>query len=354
MSPNDTSGLDKRSWRRAKPFLNDLEYIELELEWIKARCDWFDRKNRTRPQTQSSRRRWMDEDDSMSRDQLRQQVKEKKAVELKLRRSINCRLQAHRASPHPRLRLDELSMKCELNDLHRTILILALSPCFSKEFNDCFEHVGDRYSSLSVDTIFAFFEFTFYERIEHRVVFSSASPLVRDELLDLDFRRRYEGARDLLDATIEIDNRTFSYLIERREGASSHVRSMVNLLLSLIERHSGLVLLATNHRELLDAALERRVTHQVHLKRPDETTRLRLWAQMLPRESPGAAEVDIKMLATNYAVSGAEIRVAILRAATMAASREILLSHDLIERELQSMSSAKTKRAPIGFSRRIS
>ena len=73
-----------------------------------------------------------------------------------------------------------------------------------------------------------------------------------------------------------------------RGASSSHTRSMVNLLLSLIERHNGLVLLATNHRDQLDMALERRITHQVHLKRPKSETRLRLWSQMLPAEAPGS------------------------------------------------------------------
>ena len=743
VSPNDTRSLDKRSWSRAKPFSNDLEYIEMELEWIKARCDWFDFNSRSSHRNSSARRRWMDDDETLSPEHLRSTIKDKKKAETKIRQEINRRLQAHRESQKTTLRLDELCEKCGLSDLHRTILILALAPCFSKQFNDCFEHVGDRYATLSVDTIFSYFEFSFYERIEHRAEFSSSSPLVSNELLDLDFRRRYEGARDLLDATIEIDNRTFSYLIgrdeltdeflefssvqeplaqmeqvvlpdeekrrilsivddhdrylayrsewgfderisygrgsmmlfygkpgtgktmtahavaqhlgkrvlnvdiptfiahrdaqrflpglfreakiqnavlffdecemlfsdrrggnmlvtlllteleqfeglaifasniprildeafqrrvlvrvnfsepdlqsraaiwrslipreapisddvdfallgarfeitggyiknavlsaiadavhsvkddekpqitmemlekaarhqlnyvedlevegitipkvrlkdvildeganiqvrriidsvhhlpsvlhrwkiggssgdrggivslfhgppgtgktlcaeaiagelnrplkiarsstilskwmgesernlekifkeakahgavlfideadsliESREGATnSHTRSMVNLLLSLIERHSGLVLLATNHRELLDKALERRVTHQVHLQAPNEETRYRLWEQMLPSEAPGASKLNLRILAADYDLSGAEIRVVILRAATTAASLDQELNQSLIEEELKSLLNGKSKKAQIGFARRIS
>jgi SpoVK/Ycf46/Vps4 family AAA+-type ATPase len=143
-------------------------------------------------------------------------------------------------------------------------------------------------------------------------------------------------------------------LIESREGASSsHSRSLVNLLLSLIERHNGLVLLATNHRSHLDSALERRVTHMVHLKRPSAPTRHRLWQMMLPEEAPGVAEVHIEQLAQDYDLSGAEIRVAILRAATVAAAQSEYLSHTLIEGEVQSLLEGQAKKQSIGF-RRIS
>ena len=215
MSPTDTSSLDKRSWGRARPFESDLEYIELELEWIKTRCEWFDYKSRSA--STSSRRGWMSDDEELTPSRLRDLIKSKLNQSAKLRREINRRLQAHRVSDRPTLKIDELSDKCHLDDFHRSILLLAVAPCFSKQFGDGFENVGDRYSSLSVETLFTFFEFSFYERIERRQAFSSESPLVKNELLDLDFRRRYQGARDLLDATIEIDNRTFSYLIGRDE-----------------------------------------------------------------------------------------------------------------------------------------
>ena len=742
MSPNDTSSLDKRSWGRSKGFDSDLEYIEMELEWIKARCDWFNYKDRT--VSSRSRRSWMDDDEEMlTPSRLKQVIKNKKNAELKIRNEINRRLQAHRMSDRPELRIDTLSKKCGLNDFHRSTLVLAIAPCFSKQFGECFEHVGDRYSGLSVETIFTYFEFTFFERIEYRSEFANSSPIVSNELLDLDFRRRYEGARDLLDATIEIDNRTFSYLIgrdeltdeflefssvqeplacmeqvvlpdedkkrilsivddhdrylsyrhewgfderisygrgsmmlfygkpgtgktmtahavashlqkrvlnvdiptflahrdaqrflpglfreakiqnailffdecemlfadrrggnalvtlllteleqfegvaifatnipkildeafqrrvlvrvnfpepdlqsraeiwrklipdeapitddvdfellgarfeitggyiknavlsaladavhscpekenpmitmqmfenaarhqlnliedldaegiyvpkvrlndvvleddaaqqvqriidavrylpsvlhrwkiggntgdrggivslfhgppgtgktlcaeaiagelnrplkiarsstilskwvgesernlekifkdarahnavlfideadsliEKREGASSsHTRSMVNLLLSLIERHNGLVLLATNHRDQLDMALERRITHQVHLKRPEKETRLRLWSKMLPQDAPGVSALNLDHLAETYDLSGAEIRVAILRAATTAAATNEVIDQELLETEVKSMVGGKIKKTKIGFARRIS
>jgi SpoVK/Ycf46/Vps4 family AAA+-type ATPase len=144
-------------------------------------------------------------------------------------------------------------------------------------------------------------------------------------------------------------------LIEKRDVASnSHTRSLVNLLLSLIERHNGLVLLATNHREHLDSALERRVTHQVHLKRPEATIRLRLWKQMLPETAPGVSQLNLESLAHDYDLSGAEIRVAILRAATTAAAQDGGLSQEVLEEEVKALVEGKIKKSTIGFTRRIS
>jgi SpoVK/Ycf46/Vps4 family AAA+-type ATPase len=141
-------------------------------------------------------------------------------------------------------------------------------------------------------------------------------------------------------------------IIESREGtSSSHTRSLVNLLLSLIERHSGLVLLATNYRERLDSALERRVTHMIQLERPQVETRLRLWQMMLPEDAPGASEINLKALAERHEMSGAEIRVALLRAATQAAAQDLNLSHDLIEAEVVQLLEGKVKKSTIGFKR---
>ena len=64
-----------------------------------------------------------DDDDQLTPKRLQALIKTKKQVCEKLRKKINSRLQAHRVSERPALKIDELADKCKLNDFHRTILI---------------------------------------------------------------------------------------------------------------------------------------------------------------------------------------------------------------------------------------
>jgi SpoVK/Ycf46/Vps4 family AAA+-type ATPase len=95
-------------------------------------------------------------------------------------------------------------------------------------------------------------------------------------------------------------------------GTARHDISMVNALLDLVERHPGLVVLATNAPDRLDAALERRIDHRIEFEVPGTAERERLWRLMLG-EAAGE-DVDVAALARVEA-SGAAIRSAVLRAA---------------------------------------
>ena len=98
--------------------------------------------------------------------------------------------------------------------------------------------------------------------------------------------------------------------------------------------------------------MERRITHQVCFKRPNEDTRFHLWETMLPLNSQEIdSEIDHHYLAKHYALSGAEMRVAVLRAATVAASQNQKLTLDLLETEIQGCLNAKKPQNRIGFGR---
>ena len=100
----------------------------------------------------------------------------------------------------------------------------------------------------------------------------------------------------------------------------------------------------------MDEALERRITHQICFKRPDEATRLRLWETMLPLDSCRVdSEISYVDLAKSYALSGAEMRVAVLRAATVAASKDQTLTLDLLDAEIRTTLASKPTQNRIGF-----
>jgi DNA polymerase III delta prime subunit len=127
-----------------------------------------------------------------------------------------------------------------------------------------------------------------------------------------------------------------SLFARRTEVKDSHDRSAnlkVNYLLQRIERFSGIAVLTTNLPENFDEALARRVSVRVVFPRPDAALRRTLWASMLAGSSLptrlDASELDT--LAEAFELSGGLIRNAVLRAAYMAAARDIAVDYALLE-----------------------
>jgi len=113
-----------------------------------------------------------------------------------------------------------------------------------------------------------------------------------------------------------------SLLTERGAGhASRHDDSTVNTLLTLIERHDGVVLLATNLVERLDRALGRRMTYQLRFPMPDAAAREQIWHRLLPDTVPVAEDMDLTALARRYTLSGGLIKNAVFKAAYRAARK---------------------------------
>ena len=160
------------------------------------------------------------------------------------------------------------------------------------------------------------------------------------------FRRAaQEGAVLFLD---EADS-----LLGSREDAqaSRHDRSAVNVLLTAIERHDGLVLLATNLRERLDRALTRRLTYNLHFAVPGRDEREAIWRGLLPDTVPLAPDVDLAALARRVDLVGGHIRNAVFKAAFRAAQADRPLSQEDLLRAAREESEAVhgVERGPIGF-----
>lgn len=91
-------------------------------------------------------------------------------------------------------------------------------------------------------------------------------------------------------------------------------------LLTRIEVHPGVVVLATNLRRNIDTAFTRRVEFIVPFDPPDTAARRRLWELLTPPWARLSDEVDLGELAALYELSGALIRNAATAAAYLAAS----------------------------------
>lgn len=93
-----------------------------------------------------------------------------------------------------------------------------------------------------------------------------------------------------------------------------------SFLLQRIEEHEGVVILATNLRQNLDAAFSRRIQQVIDFPTPDDAARVRIWTQALSLSSidHDLSDADIEQVATRTRLSAAAI-VQVVLAATFAA-----------------------------------
>ena len=97
--------------------------------------------------------------------------------------------------------------------------------------------------------------------------------------------------------------------------------TVVNVLLKELEAFNGVVIFATNLAVNFDPAFERRIRTHVRFEMPGVDEREQIWkVQLHPLKTPLAADVNFRILAERYEVSGGDIKNAVLKAATMAAA----------------------------------
>jgi SpoVK/Ycf46/Vps4 family AAA+-type ATPase len=97
----------------------------------------------------------------------------------------------------------------------------------------------------------------------------------------------------------------------------------VNVLLRELEAFNGIVIFATNLAANFDPAFERRIRTHVLFDMPGTEERARIWQlQIHPRKTPLAQDVDFQRLAERYAMSGGDIKNAVIKAAAAAAAEQ--------------------------------
>jgi hypothetical protein len=95
----------------------------------------------------------------------------------------------------------------------------------------------------------------------------------------------------------------------------------INSALIDLERFSGICFLTTNHTDLLDPAVLRRIRNKVFFGAPDAQVRARIWRCHIPSQTPLTADVDFDRLGQEYELTGGQIANAALAAASAAAAR---------------------------------
>jgi SpoVK/Ycf46/Vps4 family AAA+-type ATPase len=95
----------------------------------------------------------------------------------------------------------------------------------------------------------------------------------------------------------------------------------INVLFRELEAFNGIVIFATNLAANFDPAFERRIRTHVLFEMPGVEERAQIWQlQIHPKKTPLAPDVDFGRLAERYAVSGGDIKNAVIKAAAAAAA----------------------------------
>jgi SpoVK/Ycf46/Vps4 family AAA+-type ATPase len=95
----------------------------------------------------------------------------------------------------------------------------------------------------------------------------------------------------------------------------------INVILRELEAFNGIVIFATNLAANFDPAFERRIRSHVLFEMPGVDERARIWQlQIHPKKTPLASDVDFRQLAERYAMSGGDIKNAVIKAAAAAAA----------------------------------
>jgi SpoVK/Ycf46/Vps4 family AAA+-type ATPase len=115
-------------------------------------------------------------------------------------------------------------------------------------------------------------------------------------------------------------------IASRRSAALDHgyvreTNTVVSVLLQELESFNGVVIFATNIAANLDPAFERRIRMHILFEMPGVEEREQIWrVQVHPTLTPLDGDVDFRALAEAFAVSGGDIRNAVLKAALAAAN----------------------------------
>ncbi len=133
-------------------------------------------------------------------------------------------------------------------------------------------------------------------------------------------------------------------LFGKRTGVQSsndkYANQEVSYLLQRVEDFPGLLILASNFRNNIDAAFMRRFHQIIHFPPPNPVERFQIWCKSLPKTIALASNLDLEQIAQSYEITGAAILNVVQFASLQALTRKDYLLHksDIIEgirRELQ-------------------
>jgi SpoVK/Ycf46/Vps4 family AAA+-type ATPase len=124
----------------------------------------------------------------------------------------------------------------------------------------------------------------------------------------------------------------FGKRTEVKDAHDRYANIEVSYLLQRIDEYDGVIILATNFSKNIDEAFERRLHFSINFPFPDEISRLSIWKNIFPKETPLDEAVDLGLLAKKLEISGGHIKNIALRASFYAAESGARVCMDQIIR----------------------
>jgi len=127
----------------------------------------------------------------------------------------------------------------------------------------------------------------------------------------------------------------FAKRTEVKSATDRYANLEVNFLLQRIESFGGVTIMTTNLDTSIDPALKRRLASHIVFQAPELAESMKLWERMLQQgvQAPLQKPLQLDKLARTYdAMTGANIRNAVLAAAFTAASEGLSISQSHLER----------------------
>ncbi|MBV8892269.1 MAG: ATP-binding protein [Acidobacteria bacterium] len=155
-----------------------------------------------------------------------------------------------------------------------------------------------------------------YAEIESRYVGETPKNIVRC----------FEAARrhDAVLVFNEADSILGSRLSSVTQSADHSVNVSRAVMLAQLDEFTGIVVFTSNFPRNYDTAFVRRILAHVRFDLPDQSTRRRLWAALLPKRLPLAADVELDLLAeASDGLAGGDLVNVILAAAAKAVDRPV-------------------------------
>lgn len=107
-------------------------------------------------------------------------------------------------------------------------------------------------------------------------------------------------------------------VFDRCEAILGEASGRLTAVTGELDDFEGLAIFVTQDKTKLDPAMERWVIYQVDFEPPDVEERARLWEIHLPKSPEWGPDVDVEFLATQFELTGNQIRNAALVGANMA------------------------------------
>jgi AAA+ superfamily predicted ATPase len=106
---------------------------------------------------------------------------------------------------------------------------------------------------------------------------------------------------------------------EVKDAHDRYANIEISYLLQKMEEYDGVAILATNLSQNMDEAFTRRMQFVVDFPLPRISDRERIWRGLLPANAPRRDDIDFQFLASQFELSGGNIKNCVLSAAFLAA-----------------------------------